>query len=334
MSEPAPANGDPSPQVTPANPDAPILSVNPTPTPEPNVNPQPNPDPNPGNGDPAPQPNPTPTSFINDDGTFMEGWLEGFSDGEYKDDAFLSNFKSLEGLVKTAVNQKYNMGADKLVKPGKNASEETWQEYYRAGGVPETQEGYKIEGIQLENDGDYDYNEEKRLLEFAHKNNYNNDQAEALINDNRQRHIDRGESDTVKHNERINSGKQDLINKWGGEYQKNVSMANEMMSNPAISELVKDLKLASDPRMVELLYELRLGTREDSIPDNTFGKDQISAQQELEDVMHELNGLISSADEKDIQRASVLSERAYKLRERLGGSDEAGNSYKSTQRYQ
>jgi hypothetical protein len=263
----------------------------------------------------APQPvlqNPTPSQpsiVLNEDGTFQEGWLDSFAGGQFKDNPTLSNFKTLEGMMKTVVNQQSMMGKDKIVKPGDNASAADWEAFYRAGGHPESIDGYKIEGMKLENDAGY----------------------EALINQNRQGFMDASKIDADAHNARIAASKEALMAKWGSEYNIKLQMANEMMSNPNVEQLVNGLNAASDPNMVELLYEMRRHTKEDSIPDNTVGQNQLSLENQLQEILIEKTRLASSADPSDMDRVTYLSDRELAIREQLKGRQSGTAGYSSSQ---
>lgn len=317
MSDEAPASaepvGSPAPQVK--APEAPIdlLNVNPGGSPDPNVT-------APISAEPAPA-TPQPGGItISSDGTFSEGWHEQIADGLYKDNATLSNFKTLPGLAKTVVEQQSMIGADKVVKPGKNASQSDWEAYYKAGGHPDSVDGYKIEAQQLEDDSGYNYDKEKELLKFAHDNFFNNSQTEALINSNRQKFAESKTAELERHNENVVKAKQTLMDKWGAEFDTKVTMANEMMSDPRVEQLVTKLEAKNDPAMVELLYELRLNTREDTLPDSTVGDTQIGLQQQLQDLMAEKARLIKSNAFEDEARMDQITAQELRLRNQLTGS--------------
>jgi len=86
---------------------------------------------------------PTVSSFIGEDGSLKEGW-QGVLDEDYRDDAILSTVKNFKHLAKITVDTKRMMGKDKISVPTETSSEVEWEEYYKAGGRPETVADYGL----------------------------------------------------------------------------------------------------------------------------------------------------------------------------------------------
>jgi len=56
----------------------------------------------------------------------------------------LKKFSSIESLAKSYVNAESMIGADKMIKPNKNFSDEDWNNFYTAAGRPDDAKNYEI----------------------------------------------------------------------------------------------------------------------------------------------------------------------------------------------
>ena len=93
--------------------------------------------------EPAVAPEPTVTYF-GSDGVLNEGWQGTLEDESLREEASLSTFKTVGDLAKSFVNTKSMVGKNTMVVPTDASSELEWQEYYKAGGRPETVEDYNL----------------------------------------------------------------------------------------------------------------------------------------------------------------------------------------------
>lgn len=82
-------------------------------------------------------------SIIDAEGNFAEGWRD-MLDEDIRGEKCLDSVKNLKGAMKTLVHAHRMVGRDKIAIPGKNATEEEIDAYYKAGGRtwPETPQDY------------------------------------------------------------------------------------------------------------------------------------------------------------------------------------------------
>jgi len=274
----------------------------------------------------------TPTLAINEDGTFSADWHKQIADGAYADNGTLSNFKTLEGLAKTVINQQTMIGADKVVKLSDSSSDADIEAYYRGAGHPEDVSGYKLNAMEMADDSGYNTESEAGIIEWAHKNRLNSEQTTNLLNEKRQGHLDSEQASVEANNKQIADAQVVLDQKWGADKDRNIKMAGEMMGNPNVERLVNELGLGNNPSIIELLYELRLGTKEDSMPqDTTFGADQVSAEQALEQILIEKSGLITSTAPDAKAKMNALTKKELAIRNRLGGDKLAKGAQSTAQ---
>ena len=96
-------------------------------------------------------------------------WIQNVPE-DIREEASLSVIKDFPGLVKGYVHGQKMVGADKIALPGKDASDDTWNEFYGKIGRPEAAADYGLKKPDDLPDG-FPYSEdiEKGFGEQAHK---------------------------------------------------------------------------------------------------------------------------------------------------------------------
>ncbi len=82
--------------------------------------------------------------LFGEDGNFTEDWTHTLTDEALHDNPTLKTIKNLDALADITVRTKSMVGKDTMVVPTDASSESEWQEYYKAGGRPETVEDYNL----------------------------------------------------------------------------------------------------------------------------------------------------------------------------------------------
>ena len=93
-----------------------------------------------------------PTSFVNDDGTFVENWTQSL-DSDLQMERSLATIRNVKDLAKSFVMTKRMVGKGKIAIPNETSTEGEWQEWYKAGGRPDTAHDYGLkapEGVPAE----------------------------------------------------------------------------------------------------------------------------------------------------------------------------------------
>ncbi len=110
-------------------------------------------------------------SWVKDDGTFSEGWLDRLPE-DLRGHAALKSLPSITDLAKSYVHTKGMVGK-KLEAPGEGATPEQLAAWRKTVGAPETPEGYLGDAKTLRPEGIpenlWDAEGEKAFLALAHK---------------------------------------------------------------------------------------------------------------------------------------------------------------------
>ena len=81
--------------------------------------------------------------YFGTDGTLKEGWTNTLSE-DIRDEKSLMSYKTIQDLAKSNVMTKKMVGKNTMAVPSETSTESEWEEYYKAGGRPETVEDYGL----------------------------------------------------------------------------------------------------------------------------------------------------------------------------------------------
>lgn len=227
-------------------------------------------------------------------GEASKSWLESLPD-DIKADPSLQNFKDPISLAKSWVNAQKLIGADKVVIPGKDATEEDWANFYNKIGRPESPDKYEIkapEGYKL------DENLAKGLKDVAHKSGMNSKQVNELVSWWASQEKDMVEAaETAKQKaliDSLNSYKGEL----GGEekFKATVDKARvavKTLADEGFKKFLVDTQLGSQPEAIKFFAKLADMMGEDKIRDGSgvpFGgsEDPVALRQQIDSIESKL----------------------------------------------
>lgn len=191
---------------------------------------------------PPEQPPVVPESIINADGTFSENWQtlapEGYED--LHDDKSLPRSKNIWEFAKTHVNLRKQVPMDKMPRPNEKFTESDWDEYYKAGGRPDTKEDYNIKYSE-EVPEQYRPSKEvtERFQEIFHKYGASKKLADALTSLNEELVLAEIAKDAQDRQELSDSIHDGLRKIWGPAYEQNIQRGEMVID--------KDKDIEEDP---------------------------------------------------------------------------------------
>jgi hypothetical protein len=188
-------------------------------------------------------------------------WLQSLEE-PYRKDPSAMKFKSPNDLFKSYKNLEKLVGADKVVKPGKNATPEQWNEFYKALGRPDSPEGYKFEmPEELRNES-----REKLFAGKAHELGLLPHQVEGLsqwwAEEMNQEMSRMGESqqEMAKQAETV------LRKEWGMAYNQNLQLATKALKAFGDEDAVKALEsVGNNPAVLKLFANIGKKLAEDGM---------------------------------------------------------------------
>jgi hypothetical protein len=308
MPEPAIADPPAPPAPTPGS-----LLGNPPADPPP-ADPPADPPPSP----PAPPEGGVLSGLFDDKLTFKENWLQGLAKtldqnnplaAELMGTKVFDAYKDLPNLLKGTIEAKKLVGADKIAKPGPESSQEVWDAFYRAGGKPETAQGYKLEfpqGQELS----------KERMEFvtnwAHKNHLSNTQLQELVNfRNAENEQAMKDADQAIQDEMV-ATTNGLNEKWGGAYDAKLRKVSAFFNNLGLGEIMEKSGMGRNLEFI-LAFESQVIDKlsEDS---SLLGADEPLAPQDIEAQIQDALKNPESPYNRKVPGASKALEELYKQR--------------------
>jgi hypothetical protein len=109
------------------------------------------------------------TRMLGTGGGLADDWRNGLPE-DIRGEKCLDSIKTIGTLAKSYVCAQRAMGTGKVAVPGENSSKEEWDAFYRAGGRPDSEDGYSMDGVELPEGVQLDDEEVKAFRRFAFEN--------------------------------------------------------------------------------------------------------------------------------------------------------------------
>jgi hypothetical protein len=161
---------------------------------------------------------------------------------------------SNEKLLKGYVNAQKAIGANKIVVPGKHATEDEWREVYSKLGLPENLDSYEL-SIKEETPDDF----MQAYKEIALKNNILPQQAQALYD----WYFERGRADIDAHEQNqkdmLSQEHEKLKEEWGNSYDRNIQLAQiavRSIDDTGFMEYLDESGLAMNTQLIRAFAKL------------------------------------------------------------------------------
>lgn len=129
----------------------------------------------------ATPPTPDTAPLIDNEGNLREGWTS-ILDEDLRDEPYLKEAKTLQGISRSVVSARGMVGKDKIVKPTEASSQADWDDWYTAGGKPQTADYGFVRPEELPEEY-YSQERADKYTNLFHKIGLNRTQAEALFNE-------------------------------------------------------------------------------------------------------------------------------------------------------
>lgn len=204
-----------------------------------------------------PPADPPPASLVGADGALAKDWHKQAPEGyeDLREDPSLATVKNLWGLSKNYTSTKKMVGADTMVRPSEKFTDSDWDDYYKAGGRPDTKEDYNIqysEDIPEEMRPSKDVTE--KFQEVFHKHGASKKLVDALSELNDELLLAEITKNTQALEEASGAVEAALRKDWGLAYDQNVHRGNVAID--------KDKDVEKDPA-----YKARLLEKVNKDPD-------------------------------------------------------------------
>ncbi len=223
-------------------------------------------------------------------------WVRNLElDDAIKADPSLKPIQDINNLAKSYVNAQKMIGADKIVIPGKHATEDDWKEVFRKLGNPESLDDYDP-GVETKLDTEFDKEFFDAFRAKAHASGVLPQQAKQLYDwfDGHMTNI--LEQQNKQSDEFVEQGLSELKKEWGDSWDKNVSLAQhavQELGGNNLREYLVETGLANDPMLIQVFSKVGQMYGEDKFIGEGnlgIGKTADEVQNDLDSYIKDYNG--------------------------------------------
>jgi len=194
-----------------------------------------------------------PATYVGADGTFSEDWTSHLTDESLRGNASLKTLPNVEVLAKNYVNTKSMVGKNTIPIPGDTSDALEWEQYYKAGGRPDTPGDYNFTRPDNIPEEYYSQADANGAMEAFHQLGLSQKQANAIFkmhNDRVAQGLDASAQQTASELEAL---KQNLLVEWGNAYEQKTHLGNIAMDKAAT--VMKDGQMVVDEEFKARLVE-------------------------------------------------------------------------------
>lgn len=250
-------------------------------------------------------------------------WKEAISE-EFRNDPNISKFTEIDALAKSYINATKMIGADKMVIPNKNSTEDQWNDVYTKLGRPPSPTEYKL---------DYksdiipiDENSIKSFATNAHKLGLNNKQAQGILEFYKSTVEQSAKEMSINAETAQAQSANELRQEWGRLFDENLrragSVAKAYLDADFLDMQLRDgTRIGDHPKMIRAFSKIAEITSEDQIV-SSEGGNSIN----IKDVEKEIEELTIDRDgaywNKNHPNHKKVVNQVLELREMLYGGEQ------------
>jgi hypothetical protein len=196
-----------------------------------------------------------------------------------------ADYKTLDDLTKSYINQQKLVGAEKLPKPTKKWKKAEWESFNKQIGMPDKPEEYDLKSEKLPKDYKVNPDDEKWFRETARNElNLSTYQAKVLWEKLHGRNIEKFGKNKEQYQQSVQEGFTKLKEEWGPNYDNIVKQTAEgikrMDEDGRFMKFMKTKGLDQEPEMLRFAAKVAKMTREDKIdPKNEKSTNTLSASE-------------------------------------------------------
>ncbi len=248
---------------------------------------------------------------------FPDNWREAIPQ-ELRDDPAFKVVTDIPNLAKMYVHGQRQIGSDKIIVPGKSATDEDWNQIYRKLGVPEKLEEYQLDKPK---DTKYTEGELKSFKEQVHKLGIQPRQAAGLLNWLESKNVEvMTQLENTKKSER-EANVAAIRTQFGAAYDKEIAGVQAVFrefGDPEAKAFLESSGLTDNPHLVRVFAKVSKLLGEDKIRQGGGGEGSIfspdAAQKEINKILGDAKGAYYDKNHADHNRMVQEMQRLQKMK--------------------
>jgi hypothetical protein len=186
---------------------------------------------------------------------------------DYQSHPALNDIKDLNGLAKSYISAQQMIGADKIVLPRTDATQEEWNNLYTKLGRPEAPDAYELgQGIEFPAGFPHDDKIDSFVKGLFHEAGLNPNQAATLYEGFTKMQIEEFTNATNAQMQSVQAGLDGLRSEWGGKFDTNVAMARQAIhafGGEDVKALLNQNGLGDHPLLIKTFANIGASLAED-----------------------------------------------------------------------
>jgi len=269
-------------------------------------------------------PTPVAVPLADAEGNLREGWTESL-DEDIRGEPSIASMKNIKGIVKTFIHAQRMVGRDKIVRPTESSSEEDWNEFYKAGGRPETPTEYGFTKPEDMPDEVWDEDGMKEVMEHFHKLGLSKKQAQAIFEFNTNKINTILKAKVAQEELDTNKLKDGLVSDWGPAYDQKLHLGNLAIQkategDDGLKERVV-AKYGNDPDLIRAFANIGGKFAEDGVIETTSLPTTFDIEQQIGEGMRhgaymdwQKNGFTMAEHNAQLEKVNKLIELKGKFK--------------------
>jgi hypothetical protein len=229
-------------------------------------------------------------NILGDNGTTDESWHSQLPE-DMRENETLKTIPDVSSLAKSFLDTKKMVGSNTIALPGKAATPEQWDTFYKSVGRPDKWEDYQFpteglpEGVAVTGD------DANLIRSIAHKAGLHPRQAAIVYREYLSFAANAQESATTKNTQTVEAGIEDLKMEYGAAYDERIGMAVKAVKQfggekEELAALLNESGLGNHPTVVRTFARIGRLLAEDEIVGKgsgaTFSLTPTEAQTEID----------------------------------------------------
>lgn len=195
-----------------------------------------------------------------------EDWRSAIPE-DLQNDPSLADIKDIAGLAKSYVHAQHMIGADKVVLPGTDASQEEKDAFFSKLGRPDTHDGYETPTENMP-ETQLDEGLLNGFYQEAHRIGLNKQQAAALVRWQAQAAHEGTEASIVEMESHLAQAQEAMRKEFGNAYEQNLDMAQQAAKQFGGEELIALLNstgLGNEPAVIKAFANIGKAISNDEV---------------------------------------------------------------------
>lgn len=190
--------------------------------------------------------------MVGAEGALAENWREGLPEN-IRGEKCLDSIKTIGTLAQSYVHAQHAIGSNKVAIPGENATPEEWNEFYKACGRPDAEDGYKHDGVKLPEGITLNDEQLAEFRKFAFENGMSQKAFEAALAFDVGRVEKMQQAARAAHDAEYTETLTKLRTEFGDRFDTVVAQCNKAMETFGLTEVLRDKGLLNNYTIIKAL---------------------------------------------------------------------------------